>query len=91
MVVGAQGSCRIGQYGSVSQFIGIAIHNGSNDPMVVTAYDDNIEDYCLVGIQEVVSIVLKTESSADILAMHNERVTVVPCEVITCRAQFRNR
>ena len=30
---------------SVSQFIGIAVHNGSNDPMVVTAYDDNIGDY----------------------------------------------
>ena len=74
----------------VSQFIGIAVHNGSNDPMVVTAYDDNIGDYIPGGYPRGgVDRVENGNPSADnFLAMHNERVTtVVPCEVKTLTAE----
>jgi len=74
----------------VSQFIGIAVHNGSNDPMVVTAYDDNIGDYIPGGYPRGgVDRVENGNPSADnFLAMHNERVTtVVPCEVTSLTAE----
>ena len=84
-----RGAVGLANMESVSQFIGIAIHNGSNDPMVVTAYDDNIGDYIPGGYPRGgVDRVENGNPSADnFLAMHNERVTtVVPCEVTSLTA-----
>ena len=85
-----RGAVGLANMESVSQFIGIAVHNGSNDPMVVTAYDDNIGDYIPGGYPRGgVDRVENGNPSADnFLAMHNERVTtVVPCEVTSLTAE----
>ena len=88
-----RGAVGLANMESVSQFIGIAIHNGSNDPMVVTAYDDNIGDYIPGGYPRGgVDRVENGNPSADnFLAMHNERVaTVVPCEVTSLTAEHNS-
>lgn len=85
-----RGAVGLANMESVSQFIGIAVHNGSNDPMVVTAYDDNIGAYIPGGYPRGgVDRVENGNPSADnFLAMHNERVTtVVPCEVTSLTAE----
>lgn len=85
-----RGAVGLANMEAVSQFIGIAVHNGSNDPMVVTAYDDNIGDYIPGGYPRGgVDRVENGNPSADnFLAMHNERVTtVVPCEVTSLTAE----
>ncbi len=85
-----RGAVGLANMEAVSQFIGIAVHNGSNDPMVVTAYDDNIGDYIPGGYPRGgVDRVENGNPSADnFLAMYNERVTtIVPCEVTSLTAE----
>ena len=80
-----RGAVGLANMESVPQFIGIAVHNGSNDPMVVTAYDDNIGDYIPGGYPRGgVDRVENGNPSADnFLAMHNERVTTVVHDDLT--------
>jgi len=67
-----------------NDFIGIAVHNGSNDPMRVTAYDSGINAYIPAsfpggGVDRVDE---GNPSAANFLAMHNQRKTaLVPCDV----------
>ncbi|MDB3905354.1 T9SS type A sorting domain-containing protein [Crocinitomicaceae bacterium] len=84
-----RGAVGLANMESVSEFIGIAIHNGSNDPMVVTAYDDNIGTYIPGGYPRggVDRVENGNPAAANFLAMHNERVEkIVPCEVKTLTA-----
>ncbi len=85
-----RGAVGLAHMESVPEFIGIAVHNGSNDPMVVTAYDDNIGTYIPGGYPRggVDRVDNGNPVSDNFLAMHNERVTaVVPCEVKTLTAE----
>lgn len=85
-----RGAVGLANMESIPEFIGIAIHNGSNDPMVVTAYDDNIGTYIPGGYPRggVDRVENGNPAAANFLAMHNDRVTtIVPCEVTSLTAE----
>jgi len=57
-----RGAVGLANMESVPEFIGIAVHNGSNDPMVVSSYDETLELTFLVVTQVVVQIELLLET-----------------------------
>ncbi len=76
---------------SVPEFIGIAIHNGSNDPMVVSSYDGSIGTYIPGGYPGggVDRVISGNPSAQNFLAMHNQRVSdIVPCDVKNISAVY---
>ncbi|PCI99879.1 MAG: hypothetical protein COB15_03580 [Flavobacteriales bacterium] len=82
-----RGAVGLAKMESVSDFIGIAVHNG--DPMVVSAYDANLvlpntQGYPHGGIDRVVGL-----DPGDFLPDHNARKTaIVPCAVNSITATY---
>lgn len=78
---------------SVPEFIGIAVHNGSNDPMVVASYDGSIGTYIPGGYPRggVDRVADGNPEASNFLAMHNARVgDVVPCDVKNVTAVYNS-
>ena len=74
-------------------FIGIAVHNGSNDPMKVTAYDANLGTYIPGGYPGggVDRVIDGDPGSSSFLAMYNQRKqAIVPCNVKNIVATYNN-
>ena len=88
-----RGAVGLANMESVPEFIGIAVHNGSNDPMVITAYDGNLGTYIPGGYPGggVDRVDNGNPSAANFLVMHNNRVTeTVPCDVKNITAVYSN-
>ncbi|NRA13414.1 MAG: T9SS type A sorting domain-containing protein [Crocinitomicaceae bacterium] len=77
-----RGAVALAEMESVPEFIGIAVHNGSNDPMVLDDYDGNINTYIPGGYPKGGVDRVASDNPANFLAMHNARVgAIVPCDV----------
>lgn len=84
-----RGAVGLANMESVSDFIGIAIHNG--DPMTVSAYDNSIGTYIPGGYPRggVDRVANGNPAAANFLAMHNARVSdIVPCDVKNLSAVY---
>lgn len=84
-----RGAVGLANMESQPDFIGIAVHN--NDPLVVAAYDGNINTYIPGGYPGGgVDRVLEGDPNASsFLSMHNARKTaVVPCDVKNISAVY---
>lgn len=84
-----RGAVALANMESVSDFIGIAVHNG--DPMTVSSYDGSIGDYVPGGYPgagvdraETVDLI-----GPGFLPMHNIRIaTAIPCDVKNITAEY---
>ena len=86
-----RGAVGLANMESVPEFIGIAVHNA--DPMVVTAYDNDIGTYVPGGYPRggVDRVANGNPVASNFLAMHNERVAaVVPCDVKNLVASYNS-
>ena len=75
-------------------FIGIAVHNGSNDPMRVTAYDAALGAYIPGGYPGggVDRVIDGDPGASSFLGMHNQRKTAtVPCDVKNIVATYNTQ
>ncbi|NVK63796.1 MAG: T9SS type A sorting domain-containing protein [Flavobacteriales bacterium] len=84
-----RGAVGLANMESVSEFIGIAIHNG--DPMTIAAYDSGINTYIPGGYPGggVDRVLEGNPSASNFLYMHNERVgATVPCDVKNLSAVY---
>ena len=84
-----RGAVGLANMESVSEFIGIAVHNG--DPMTVASYDGSLGTYLPGGYPGggVDRVASGNPSAANFLAMHNVRVgATVPCDVKNIVADY---
>jgi len=86
-----RGAVGLANMESVPEFIGIAVHNGANDPMVVASYDGAIGTYIPGGYPRggVDRVANGNPEASNFLAMHNARVVAtVPCDVKNLSAVY---